>query len=72
MIEASGSKRKGGTNRMISKLMIYVTFNIYNIPKKLFLNQLLKKTFEHTKGNLNNEENLCLIDKVINVAQLQS
>ena len=71
MIAASGSKRKGGTNRMISKLMIYVTFNIYNIPKKLFLNQLLKTTFEHTKGNLNNEENLCLIDKVINVAQLQ-
>ena len=35
-----------------------------------FLKQLLKKSWEPTKENLNTEENLCLIDKVISVIQL--
>ena len=39
--------------------------SIYGTYKKIFLKQLLKKTFEPTKENSNNEENLCLIDKVI-------
>ena len=43
---------------------IYVTYQL------TFLKQLLKKTVELTKENRNIEENLCLIDKVINVVQL--
>ena len=43
---------------------IYVSYQL------TFLKQLLKKTVELTKENRNIEENLCLIDKVINVVQL--
>ena len=43
---------------------MYVTYQL------TFLKQLLKKTVELTKENRNIEENLCLIDKVINVVQL--
>ena len=46
------------------KRSTYVTY------QRTFLKQLLKKTFERTKENQNTEENLCLIDKVINVVQL--
>ena len=46
------------------KRLIYETYQI------TFLKQPLKKAFEPTKENPNTEENLCLIDKVINVVQL--
>ena len=44
--------------------------SIYTAYQITFLKQLLKRTFEPIKENLNIEENLCLIDKVVNVVQL--
>ena len=46
------------------KHSIYVTY------QRTFLKQLLKRTFEPTKENLNIKGKLCLIDKVTNVVQL--
>ena len=48
------------------KRLIYATY------QRDFLKQLLRKTFERepTKENPNIEENLCLMDKVINVVEL--
>ena len=43
------------------KSYIYATYQI------TFLKQLLKKTFEPNKDNPTIKENLCLIDKVINI-----